>query len=120
MATALLNVASKYENGPIAVGDRWKNLVTFDFDHYATNGCSLTASDLGFASTTDPEFDVIIPSKNGYVFHYDHTNSKVLAYYQTDPAATGGANVALIEVSNNADLSSVTGVRAHAEGRFRA
>lgn len=118
MATALLNVGSLYDYGPISVGDRYENIVKFDFDQYATNGCSLTHNQLGFSDTADPAFNVTIQSKLGYVFHYDHVSSKVLVYDQKDPAAAGGADIALPEVGNNVSLASLTNVRAVVQGRY--
>lgn len=95
------------------IGDRREHIYTFTAPgSYTTGGDALTKADLGFASTADPEFDVAIRSAGGYVFEYDHTNSKVKAYRQT--AATG----ALAEVSNGVDISAATGVRVVAKGRF--
>src|SRR4051794_20695638 len=55
-------------------------------------------------------FDVLIAgSKNGYVFSWDAANQKLLAYVSKDPAAAGGADIALQQVADTTNLSSVTG-----------
>ena len=41
---------------------------------------------------------VSIENSGGYVFEYT-ANSKIKAYVQTDPADSGGANVALVEAT---------------------
>lgn len=99
-------------SGPYTTGDRWVTVTSVNLGTYATGGFNLSRATLGFASTADPEFDVDARSAGGYVFSYDHTNSKLLAYRQT--AATS----ALIEVPNTTDLSSVTGVRVKATGKY--
>lgn len=44
----------------------------------------------------------------GYVTAWDETNQKLKIYRQKDPAAAGGADIALVEVANAVDLSGVT------------
>lgn len=46
---------------------------------------------------------VFIENKGGYVFEYDYTNSKVLAYYADYDAAADGALIAVIDTT---DISS--------------
>lgn len=88
---------------------------TVDFDaSYPTGGESLTAADMALA--TIDTAGVRIDPKSGYVFSYDYTNNTVLAYWQTDPADAGGANIALIQVADTTDLSAVTGVTVEAKG----
>lgn len=106
--------------GPVSIGDRYMSVSTVALDNsYPTGGEALAASDLGFALTNDPEFHVVAHSTAGYVTEYDHTNKKLKVYRQKDPAAAGGADIALPEVGNTADLSAVT-VRVTAYGKFRA
>ena len=50
---------------------------------------------------------VSIENSGGYVFEYDRANSKIKAYVQTDPADSGGANVALVEATG-LNLTSIT------------
>lgn len=67
-------------SGPVSIGSRYQSVTKIDFDNsYATGGLALTAAQLGL-NAKDPNFNVTIQSKLGYVFHYDHTNQKVLAY----------------------------------------
>lgn len=101
------------------VGDRYMSLYKVSLGSYATNGVAVTPANLGFASTTDDQFHVDVQGSSGYVAEYDHTNQKIKAYRQKDPAAAGGADIALPEVGNGVDLSGVT-FRVAAYGRFRA
>jgi len=89
-------------------GDRISSRVTIAFDNdYPTGGESLTPADLGMG-----EFDVVvIGSKGGYVFEYDYTAKTVLVFQ--GPVAAG----VLDQAANNADLSTLTGVRVYAIGR---
>lgn len=43
----------------------------------------------------------------GYVTGWDRANQKLKLYRQTNPAAAGGADVALIEFTNAGDASAV-------------
>jgi hypothetical protein len=81
--------------------------VTFDAA-YASGGESLTSTDLGVS----PLFLIAEPT-DGYVFEYDKVNETLIAYEQTDPADTGGANVPLVEAAG--DLATVV-VRTMAIG----
>lgn len=74
---------------------------TIDFDSsYPTGGeaISLPLSEVK---------GMLIENKAGYVFSYDRTNKKILAYYADYDAAADGA---LIQVADKADLSALTGV----------
>lgn len=105
--------------GPYKLGDRWQTLTTVLLDSsYPTGGEALSKADLGFAATVDPEWNVIALPTAGYIPEYDHTNSKLLMYDQKDPAAAGGADIALPQVGNTVDLSLVT-VRCVATGKYR-
>lgn len=84
--------------------------VAFD-DSYPTGGESLTAADLGLTRVL---FALAEPA-SGYAFEYDHTNSKLLAYYADYDA---GADGPLIQVPNTTDLNpAVAGVRLIAFGK---
>lgn len=105
---------------PVPIGDRWMNVVSVAFDaSYPTGGLSLKPTDLGFTSAADPEWHIHIGPQAGYIFVYDYTNQKLLAYDQKDPAAAGGADIALPQVGNTVNLATLTGVRVTAYGRYR-
>jgi hypothetical protein len=57
---------------------RTSGLLAFD-SSYPTGGEALTAANMGL--NTLESVDIL--SKNGFTFEYDHTNSKVLAYYSS-------------------------------------
>jgi hypothetical protein len=44
----------------------------------------------------------------GYVTSWDQANQKLKIFRQRDPAAAGGSDIALPEVTNGVDLSGVT------------
>ena len=93
-----------------AGGDRLKIMhgdIAFD-NSYPSNGEALDLSN---------EFNdlklVIFEAKLGYVFEYDYTNKKVIAYYYDyDATADGPA----IECANTTDLSALTSVKFIAYG----
>jgi hypothetical protein len=85
---------------------------------YPTGGEPLSRASLGFAATVDPEFSVECEISAGYVSEYDHVNSKLIVYDQKDPAAAGGADIALPQVGNGVALTNV--VRVKATGRYKA
>jgi len=74
---------------------------------YVTNGEDIDGK-LGFT----PVFFIAEPN-GGYIFQYDHTNNKLEAYYADYDA---GADGALIEVANGADLTGLSDVRYIAIG----
>lgn len=107
-------------SGPHSTGSRWETVSTVLLDtSYPTGGEALTKADLGFAATVDPTFNVTAQPTAGYIPEYDHVNSKLLMYRQKDPAAAGGADIALPQVADTADLSLVT-VRVVASGKYKA
>ena len=75
---------------------------------YPTGGESLTAAMLGLSTVV---FLIAQPT-SGYVFEYNYTDSKLLAYYGNYDAADG----VLIDVPDTTDLSAVTGIRLFAIG----
>lgn len=97
--------------GPSGNMNRVVGTLAFDAS-YPTGGESLTAANVGLASA----YPIKVQPYGGYVFDYDATNSKVRAYRQTDPADTGGADVALVEVADTTDLSALTAVPFEALG----
>jgi len=88
---------------------------TIDFDSsYATGGEALTAANVGLAA-----IDTIdIRAKNGYVFEYDYTNSKVLAYRA--PLQTHGHDLLVIGGQAAASTSAVSVVTAVTLGKEAA
>jgi len=71
---------------------------------YPTGGYSLTPADFKL----DVNIDLIQPMfAGGFVLSFDDATQKLMAYQQTDPADTGGADTPLVEVANATDLSSV-------------
>lgn len=92
----------------LSLGNAEGVVVDVDFDSsYPTGGESLTASDLGFQHASDIKLVLASPD-GGYIFQYDYTNKKLLAYYADYDAVADGA---LIQVPNTTDLSGVTDVR---------
>ena len=79
-----------------------------DFDaSYPTGGEALTPENLGMV---DLDF-IIIEPRSGYVFTFDYTNEKVIAY------VTGSADGAVLsEEGNITDMSAVTNVKIFAVG----
>jgi hypothetical protein len=100
-------------DGRAVAGDRFIRRGSGNLGTYATNGVSFTKASFDLPVSVD---DVVIYPAGGYVFEVDKTNSKVKAYRQKDPGNAGGADIALPEVANAVDLSSVT-FRFRAEGR---
>jgi hypothetical protein len=92
-------------------GQDWKMFTgTIAFDaSYPTGGEAWDMSALMPVSLKA----VFIENKSGYVFEYDYTNKKVIAYYCD---YSTGTDAVMIEVANTVDLSAVTGVRFMAIG----
>lgn len=61
---------------------------------YATNGVTITAAQLELSQLLDLD----VRPAGGYVTAWDKTNNKIKLYDQKDPAASGGADIALPEV----------------------
>lgn len=79
-------------------------------DSYPTGGEAL---DL----TGNEKFDVLIAqSEGGYVFSFNPSDQKLLAYRQKDPGDAGGADIALPQVANTTDLSALTAINFIAIG----
>ncbi|MFA5383992.1 MAG: hypothetical protein WC364_04910 [Eubacteriales bacterium] len=74
---------------------------TIDFDsNYQTGGESISVP-------LNEVKGMLIENKSGFVFQYDRTNKKVLAYWADYDAVT---DEALIQVANTTNLSTLTGV----------
>lgn len=105
MAITLTNV-QKPTQGP---GHHWRTVYTVACDNsYPTGGYTIKNTDLGFASTVDPEFRVLVFDTYGYGVRYDYVNQKLIFY------TTAGT-----QTSNATDLSALTLVRIEAIGKFR-
>lgn len=85
-------------------GNKRRTIGTGNLGTYATNGVAVTATQFGLGVLDDVQ---VMPTA-GYIFEFDKTNLKVKAYWQTDPANAGGANIALIEVANATNLAGFT------------
>lgn len=53
------------------------------------------------------QFDILFAQAAGYVTSFDPATQKMRIFQQKDPAALGGADIALVEVANAVDLSAV-------------
>jgi len=84
--------------------------IAFDTS-YPTGGEAFSLADMGLAGGV-LDFCMFEP-ESGYIFEYDHTNNKVLAYYCDYDAVADGA---LIQVANTTDLSALTDARFIAIG----
>lgn len=112
MALTITKIAGREAPEPDGIGLRTVRKVAFDTS-YPTGGEPITDAGLGLSKA--PDF-VVIPPKAGYVFEYDGTNKKILAYVE-EAVAAGGP---LLEVANTTNLSALTGVLVIAHGRFAA
>ena len=82
--------------------------VAFD-SSYPTGGESFDNDDVALAKI---DF-VILEPNSGYVFEYDYTNEKIIAYYGDNDNTV---DAALTQVANTTDLSGLTAVRGIAFG----
>lgn len=97
-------------DGRFVTGDRQIRTGTISLGTYATNGVAVTKANFDLPVVLN---HLEVDPSAGYLFEFDKTNSKVKAFRQKDPAAAGGADIALPEVANAVDLSAVL-------SRFRA
>jgi hypothetical protein len=84
-------------------GTTYQRRGTVNLGVYATNGVAVTAAQLNCSQILDLD----ISPAGGIVFEYVPATGKVKAYRQRDPAAAGGADIALPEVTNAVDLTAV-------------
>ena len=91
------------------LGDRVVVIVDYTLDDsyqaggYAVTPASLAMSEFSFVT-------VVISSDIGtttYVPQFNHVDNTIQLFQQTDPADTGGADVPLVEVADNTDVSTV-------------
>lgn len=73
--------------------------VAFD-SSYPTGG-----EEISFGNFEAKPIYVAVESDSGYIFKYDRTNGKIMAYYADYDAVADGA---LIQVADTTDLSGVT------------
>jgi hypothetical protein len=100
------------QKGRGVAGDKFIRRGSGNLGIYATNGVAVTTGQFELASEIS---DLDLGIASGIVFEFDKTNMKIKAYRQKDPAAAGGADISLPEVTNAVDLSAVT-FRFRAEG----
>lgn len=86
--------------------------VTFD-SSFLSGGETLTAANVGMKKITEAiphgAFRKTADNTDAILVSYDYTNSVLCAYDQKDPAATGGADIALPIVASTTDLSGYSG-----------
>ena len=81
----------------------------------ATDDTTLDPTGIAFDATewvANPDM-VHIENFGGYVFQYDRNLKAIQAYAQTDPADTGGANIALVPATGldlSGDIDGNSGV----------
>ena len=95
--------------GPAPFLDRFAVVkkVTFDNSYAGAGGEALTHAQLGFTAAPD-YVKVHNNTPSGHLVEYDNTNEKLIAYWNKDPAAAGGADIAFPEVAGTTDLSAVS------------
>jgi len=93
-------------SGFTVAGNKRKSWGTGQLGTYAADGIAVTAAQFGLnvldQVIVSPSYDAA--NNIGCPVGYDRVNGKLTALYQTDPAAVGGANVALVDAAA-ADLS---------------
>src|SRR5687768_12487540 len=94
--------------GTFVIGDRRGVLFSITPDNsWLAAGEALTASDFGFVNRIDL---VLFEQKGGYVFEYDDTNNKVLAYYGDYSNASDGPGVAVPDTTDISAIGAVKGI----------
>lgn len=93
--------ATRVHRGKITVGT------------YATSGVAVTNLSFELPVRMD---DIRLSPSAGYIPEYLPSTGKILVYDQKDPAAAGGADIALPQVGNGVDLGAVF-FRFEAKGR---
>src|SRR5215471_2083413 len=88
-----------------AAGNAYQRYGTINLGTYATGGVAVTAAQF---QLDDHIFDLDVRPAGGYLFEFLKATGLVKAYRQRDPAAAGGADIPLPEVTNGVDLSSVS------------
>lgn len=85
------------------MGGRFVRRGTLNLGTYASGG---VAVDRTTFSLDHSLVDLDVKSASGYIARWDKPTAKVMVYDQKDPAASGGADIALPEVGA-VDLSAV-------------
>jgi hypothetical protein len=98
-ATITIDKDGRTDAGPVRERRGKMNLGT-----YATGGVAVTAKNFKLYKLQA----LSVHPAAGIIFEFDKANLKVKAYRQKDPAAAGGADIALPEVANAVDLSAVS------------
>lgn len=81
-------------------GHNWKMITGYlSFATYITDGVPMDIS-LDIPNRVDI---VIVEPKGGYIFNYDYTNRKLLAYYAD---YSTGTDAVLIQVASGVDMSA--------------
>ena len=106
-STITLDTDGRFVSGAKAVRRGTMTLGT-----YASGGIAVTASQLELPGGTLQ--DLRVDSSGGYVPRWNSSTGKVMVYLQKDPAAAGGADIALPELGA-VDISA-TAFRFRAEG----
>lgn len=91
------------QDGRYVQGNKFVRKGSGNLGVYATNGVTVTKGQFELPVSLD---HLDIGGTGGIIFEWDKTNSKIKAYRQKDPAAAGGADIALPEVANGIDLSA--------------
>lgn len=87
----------------IPLGEGWERYIgTVVPGTYATNGVVVDIANV------NERIYAMNCSGSGYVGEFVASAQKLKLYRQKDPAAAGGADIALVEVANGVDLSGVT------------
>ncbi len=99
-------ISSFERHGSIGTKRQHSGTITFD-SSYPTGGEAVTAANFGLSVMDHLQFN---QGEDGYVFHWDKANAKIIAY------EAGADGAPLDEVADTTDLSSVV-VEAIATGR---
>jgi hypothetical protein len=107
-----VTVTASPPKGRFSFADRQTALVRVTFDNsYVTGGEPIDFKRYaGFTPAVvfiSPRYTSGATGSGGLVFQYDYSAKTIIAFEQTNPAAAGGADVALVEVDSAQDLSAV-------------
>ena len=100
-------------DGHGSIGAMYAHVGTFNLGVYATGGVAVAPAQLSFG---DHIFHLSCEPTGGYVFEFLKATGLVKAYQNVNPAAVGGADVPLNEVTNATNLAAIVG-RFFALGR---
>ena len=100
-------------DGLSAAGAFQHRFGTINLGVYATGGVAVT---FGQFQLDDHIFDLDVRNAAGIVFEFLKATGLVKAYQNVNPAAAGGADVPLNEVTNTTNLTAIVS-RFHCIGR---